>query len=555
MTANAGGSPSGIGGIACSVDGSPVVRYVGANVAGSGERHRRASVSCNAYDNAVDANGTRGESQTQTWSLKIGAPTVMGVGFAKYVGLKCHVVKRRKTIPGHWVTRTRHGKKVKVRTPTRHRIVKVTKCHPKTKRVRVVARVPLRRHGKIVRHHGKVVYRKKIEHKRVAVTPHWKSKATEHVRHGHATTVSGWLGLSDGTALAGQPVQILTAPDNGLGQFAVAATATTAANGTWTADLPAGPSRIVEASYGGGATTEATTSGQVKVVVRSRIKLKSVTPTRVAWGQSVTIKGKLLGGYLPAGGVNVRLRIGIGDAKATYGVQEHVAGGGRFTTTYTFGAGEARIHRRYWFQIATLPSGNYPYAPSSSNRIYVNVGGHPPRPQAPPPPLTPAGDLIRTAVGARSDRVARRRVHLDVAGGANRVASGSYTQTMRIRSLTSEPQTPALGVGTLCGQWSATSFSPPICCSSWWWRCWFSVRSACRRWAGRLATDCGTSRRRSTASRTTIMTPRGYVETETDPSAGRRTLESEPAGFDLDAEESAEPGRRRDRAGDADRVA
>jgi hypothetical protein len=378
VTASAAGGPSGIDGITCSVDGSLAHWYAGANaqipVSGLGEH----TVSCNAYNNAVDVNGVHGESPSSTWSLKIGAPTVMGVGFAKYVGLKCHVVRQRKSIRGHWVTRTRHGKKIKVKTKTRHRIVKVTKCHPKTKRVRVVVRVPLRRHGKIVRHHGRVVYRKKIEHKRVAVTPHWKSKATEHVRHGRATSVSGWLGLSDGTALAGQPVQILTAPDNGLGQFAVAAIVTSGADGAWTTDLPAGPSRIVEASYGGGATTEATVSGQVKVVVRSKIRLKRVSPTRVAWGRSVKIKGKLFGGYLPAGGVNVRLRIGIGDAKATYGVQEHVAGSGRFTTTYNFGAGEARIHRRYWFQIATLPSGNYPYAPSSSNRMYVTVGGHPP---------------------------------------------------------------------------------------------------------------------------------------------------------------------------------
>ena len=378
LTATAGGSVSGIDGTACTVDGSPVGMYLGATthvpVSGIGEHQ----ISCNAYNNAVDQSGARGESATETWSLKIGAPTVMGVGFAKYVGLKCHVVKRRETIPGHWVTRTRHGKTIKVRTKPRHKVAKVTKCHPRTKRVRVIARLPLRHHGKIVHRHGRIVYRKKIEHKRVAVTPHWKTNATEHVRHGHATTVSGWLGLSDGTALAGQPVQILTAPDNGLGQFAVAATATTGDDGTWTADLPAGPSRIVEASYAGGATTEATVSGQVKVDVRSSIKLKSVTPSRIAWGHSVTITGKLKGGYLPAGGVNVRLRIGIGDAKATYGVEEHVAGGGRFTTTYTFGAGEARIHRRYWFQIATLPSGNYPYTPSSSNRIYVTVGGHPP---------------------------------------------------------------------------------------------------------------------------------------------------------------------------------
>jgi hypothetical protein len=45
--------------------------------------------------------------------------------------------------------------------------------------------------------------------------------------------VVGWAAL-----------QILTAPDNGLGESTVAATATataTATNGTWTADLSAGP--------------------------------------------------------------------------------------------------------------------------------------------------------------------------------------------------------------------------------------------------------------------------------------------------------------------------
>ena len=41
------------------------------------------------------------------------------------------------------------------------------------------------------------------------------------------------------------------------------------------------------------------------------------------------------------------------------------------------GAGAARYHRTYWFQIATLPEGNYPYSPSHSGRIYVKVGGHP----------------------------------------------------------------------------------------------------------------------------------------------------------------------------------
>jgi hypothetical protein len=381
VTATGGGSPSGIDGVACSVDDSPAHWYPGASgqvpVSGLGSH----TVSCNAYDNAVNTNGVHGESQTETWSLKIGAPTVMGVGFAKYVGLNCHVVKKHETVPGHWVTRTRHGKKVKVKTRTRHKIVKVTKCHPRTIRERVVVRVPVRRHGKLVRRHGKIVYRRKVEYKRVAVIPHWKTNAKERVSFGHTTTVSGWLGLADGAALGGRTVDVLTAPENGLGQFSVAAAATTAADGTWTAALPRGPSRIVEASYGGDPDTEATSSGQVTIVVHSKIKLTSVSPSKVAWGHSVQIKGRLFGGYLPAGGVNVRLRIGLGSDRVTYGVQEHVSGDGRFTTTYTFGAGEASIYRRYWFQIATLPSGNYPYTPSSSNRINVTVGGHPAGPK------------------------------------------------------------------------------------------------------------------------------------------------------------------------------
>jgi hypothetical protein len=67
----------------------------------------------------------------------------------------------------------------------------------------------------------------------------------------------------------------------------------------------------------------------------------------------------------------------VGSAVTTYGVKEHVTGRGRFSTTYTFGLGDPRVHQSYWFQIASLPMGNYPYAPASSRRMSVLVGGHP----------------------------------------------------------------------------------------------------------------------------------------------------------------------------------
>jgi hypothetical protein len=50
-------------------------------------------------------------------------------------------------------------------------------------------------------------------------------------------TVSGWLGMPGGTALGGQPVTLLAAPDNELGQFTPAVTTTTQASGSWTARL------------------------------------------------------------------------------------------------------------------------------------------------------------------------------------------------------------------------------------------------------------------------------------------------------------------------------
>ena len=107
----------------------------------------------------------------------------------------------------------------------------------------------------------------------------------------------------------------------------------------------------------------------------AKVKLISVYPSRVAWGGTVRIVGKLDGGFLPPGGALVRLRIGLGSRYTTYGVAEHVTGSGRFTTKYTFGAGDPSFFRTFWFQIASLPMGNYPYAPAASQRVPVTVGG------------------------------------------------------------------------------------------------------------------------------------------------------------------------------------
>jgi hypothetical protein len=378
VTATGSAGPSGVSGIACSVDGAPYHWYPQASVqvavAGVGVHH----VTCYSANNSRDASGSLATSAPQTWTTSIREPTVSGIGLAKLVdSLLCRRVTERVTVPAHWVTVRRHHAWVRGERPAGTRLEHVTHCHPRIVRRRIVV-------WQTVTHHGKMVPVKRYKTIRVVELPHFVTHSSQWVRHGRRTTVSGWLGLPDGTALGGQTVEVLSAPDDALGQFTQAAVATTAASGGWSAELPAGPSRLIEAYYPGGPTLEPSLSAQVRVVVPPSVKLLSVSPSRVAWGGTVRITGQLIGGFFPPGGALVRLRIGQTSSFQTYGVEEHVSGDGRFTTAYTFGAGYAGVYRSYWFQIASLPMGDYPYAPAASRRRFVVVGGHPP-PLSPPP--------------------------------------------------------------------------------------------------------------------------------------------------------------------------
>ena len=371
VTATATAGPSGVHGIRCSLDRGPDQWTAGSTtrvpVNGIGDH----MVSCFSDNNALDANGNRGTSPPQSFAVKIGVPTVTGISFTKLVDqLRCRRVRERVTVPSRWVTVRWHHHQIRVRTRPRTKVLRVVKCHARTaQRVRIVL-VTVRRHGHLVR----VRRRERV---RVILLPHTDHRAIRLVRHGRATTVSGWLGTYTGTALGGQSVQVSTAPDDGQERFTPAATVTTAADGSWTATLPAGPSRLVQAQYGGNALAEASLSGLAREVVPADVRLLSVTPSRIPWGGTVRLTGRLRGGYLPRGGALVRLRIGLGSSYTTYGVHEHVGGNGRFTSSYTFGAGDPAVSRSFWFQLASLPMGDYPYAPAISGRISVLVGGYP----------------------------------------------------------------------------------------------------------------------------------------------------------------------------------
>ena len=338
VTATGSAGPSGIAGISCSVDGGSFQYQSGSSrqaaVSGVGPH----TIRCVAQNRALDVNGQPAVSPIESFALDIRQPTGAVTTFARIAdAARCTTVKK-----------------------ARH-------CHDRTIKRRITV-------TKIVRRHGKHVKVKRTKVIRVPVPPHVVDQPKLSIAHGASTTVSGYLGVSNGTPLAGQSVAVLAAPDNGLNQYAQIATATTNASGEWTATVPAGPSRLIASSFAGSSTLEPVTSAPVTLTVPAKIKLLSVT-RRVPWHGTVWIIGKLYGCYLPPTGALVRMRIGQGSIRTTFGVVQHVTGDGVFKTNYQFGHGPATLHERYWVSAEILPTGDYAYAAADSARRYILVGG------------------------------------------------------------------------------------------------------------------------------------------------------------------------------------
>jgi len=363
VSATATAGPSGVAGIACSEDGSPYRWHPGASAQIPVQGIGRHQVVCYAQNNAVDSSGAPASSPSESWTLSIREPTVFALGFDRIAhALRCRRVRERVRVPARWVTVRRHHKLVRIHRRVRVRIERVMRCQARSARRRVTV-------WKTVTRQGRRVRVKRTKTIRVVLLPHVVSQTRRRVGHGAGTTVSGWLGTAAGAALAGQPVAVLTAADNGLGRFRVAAVVTTRSDGSWSARLRPGPSRLVEAVYGGGAATEPASSAQVRLIVPAKVQLR-IRPSRSHWAGTIKISGRVLGGYIPSGKL-LRLRIGAEGVSGTVGIPD-VARDGRFHTSWRFAAGSGTV--RYWFSVSTLPEAAYPYAPASSRRVSVAVG-------------------------------------------------------------------------------------------------------------------------------------------------------------------------------------
>ena len=360
-TATAG--PSGLSGFACSVDGAAAAWYPGSlahvAVAGLGLHH----VSCTAYNNAHDPSGTPGSSAPYTFAMTIRQPTVAGLWFPGVRNpIRCTVTKKRVRVPGKWVTVFRHHRPVWVQRPGHTVTKRVTHCH---------ARVVTRRSVSwtLVKRNGRKRWIKHVRYVRVVLPPTPVNTVAAKASFGRSSNVVGWLGTSGLAPLVGQQVLVLAAPANGALTFHPVAAVSTRADGTWTATLPPGPSRTIQAVYLGSTVTEPAFSNQAGVSVPARLRL-SIRPQLAHWGGRIRIAGQLLGGYVPTSGELVVLYIGWRGGHVEIG-HLYTDARGRFSSPYTFLRGNGT--ERYWIWATSAKESDYPYSPASSGRIPITV--------------------------------------------------------------------------------------------------------------------------------------------------------------------------------------
>jgi hypothetical protein len=277
------------------------------------------------------------------------------VSFQRIVDpLVAYKVRERLRVGWHWATVRRHGRIVRVRRGGHIRTITVI-------RWRVRCAITRTRTGS---HRWSVHTTCRL--------PRLKLTSVRQVAFGKPVTVRGLLISGEGVPIANAAVQVLTAPGNGLNQYTAAAAATTDAHGAWSATLPPGPSRLIRAVYGGSATVLPAT-GEATVTVPARIAI-SISPRSVPWSGTVTIRGHLVGGYVPPDGVAMRLLIWLPHRSRPYSpVPFRTDPRGAFQLRWSFATGVGVA--TYPISVATTATeSDFPFAAGASRAIPVTFG-------------------------------------------------------------------------------------------------------------------------------------------------------------------------------------
>ncbi len=192
-----------------------------------------------------------------------------------------------------------------------------------------------------------------------------------HVGLGRSATLAGSLECG-GTGVGNAVIGLSITPVGG-GYGSKSAEVRTAADGTFSYTLGAGPSRAIKLTYRAFSDDASpSASGAAEMLVKPSISL-TVLPSRTRNGKTITYRGRVFGGYIPRDGLilNVEYR----DGSRWRAFDQTRARGTRGAFVYRYMFKRTTIPIIYRFRVAIPGAGvtGYPYESTASRMRAVRV--------------------------------------------------------------------------------------------------------------------------------------------------------------------------------------
>jgi hypothetical protein len=192
------------------------------------------------------------------------------------------------------------------------------------------------------------------------------------VPYGRGIRLSGRLTTGIRSPLGGMPVRIVERLTAGPGPAVRASTVRTEPGGAYSIRLPAGPSRDVAVTFAGSAMLSRSTSGPLRLRVRSAVRLWASSAVARVGGAPLVFRGRVLApaGSIPPAGKSIQLQFRLVGLPWSEFRTVQTDRRGRFRYAYRFSDDDSR-GARFQFRAFAPAQDGWPYEPGGSRPVVV----------------------------------------------------------------------------------------------------------------------------------------------------------------------------------------
>jgi hypothetical protein len=208
--------------------------------------------------------------------------------------------------------------------------------------------------------------------RREVIEPFGRRPPTRVVPYGRGVQLGGRVVSAAGESLAGVGVELVETFDPGATATTRITHLRTGADGTFFARLAPGPSRRVEARFGGSHLLTRSSSRSLRLGVQALVRFRASTSRAVVGGRPVVFRGRILRSEatIPSYGRPVQLQFRLPGMAWTEFRTVQTDAAGRFEYPYSFSDDDSR-GVRFLFRAYAPPQPGWPYEPATSRPLAV----------------------------------------------------------------------------------------------------------------------------------------------------------------------------------------